>query len=444
VTYSINAAKLRQLYGRSLQTRARDGSDTTIHIPVQPAGWPRSGVEAYGLKTHLDVRRTAGTETIVAFLKIFKTEVREREIRTRFLIETELAKKHDFFFGIPFGWLGRLNINGVDVIAHFTRMVHGPYDGGPEDFGRLRSSGRWARFANDTRHTFAAELAATVAGLERAGIIHGDISSGNILVGQASAGREICILCDYDGFQNHLAPRLPRKNGKMPCRPLGTPGYQYPELIAALEKDQHNDADIWPETDRFALAVAICEMVVWSDDIETMLQEEGRGQFLTKEVITARDLSRLPYRILDAFPAGFLLLDKALHATGPASMPSPEDWLRMLGFDDEPHEYHGRPVITVFRTRGNLRAKQSAFRLASATGDFGVAVPALAGIVYHLESNTLEFRFGSGHKVKRRRDGRLADITAGVGSVVANPGDTYYVNDLELEIADYVEVQQSI
>jgi serine/threonine protein kinase len=440
VSYTINASKLKQIYGYNLQIRTRDGSDATIRIPDQPPGWPRGGVEAYGLKVDLDITRKKTSEKILAFLKIFKTEVPERERRTRLLIDMELAKKSDYFSGVPFGWLGHLNINGVDVIAHFTRMIRGPYAGGPEDFGRLRSSGRWAPIDNQSRRSFAAELAVSIAGLERAGIVHGDISPGNILMGHSSSGDDICILCDYDGYNHQRVPRLPRKNAKLACRPLGSPGYQYPDLISSLESDSQNDGDIWVQTDRFALGVAVCEMVVWSDDVENILQKEGRGQLLPNELLKSRSLSKLPQRIIDIFPQGFMLLERALQANTPASMPSPEDWLRVLGFDDPATEYRGSPVVTVFQTRGNSRIKHDSYRLSNASGDFGKIAPNLQGSRYRFEDSKVEFAFVAGLAVKRRRAGRLADVTAGVGYVVANPGDVYYAGGWELEITDRINV----
>jgi hypothetical protein len=115
-------------------------------------------------------------------------------------------------------------------------------------------------------------------------------------------------------------------------------------------------------------------------------------------------------------------------------MPSPEDWLRVLGFDEE-KEFQGRPVITLFRKRGNSRARQGTFRLVAATGDLAKAAPELASVAFQFTDAKLELRF-SGTSVKRRRNGRLADITSGIRFVVANPGDTYYVGQWELEIAD--------
>jgi serine/threonine protein kinase len=452
VTYSINASKLKQIYGHSLRARARDGSETIIRIPsAQPAGWPRGGAEAFGLKVEFDVKRTNGDQTIPAFLKLFKTEVPEREHRTRLLIETELAKKSHFFFGLPFGWLGRVNINGVDVIAHFTRMIPGPYDGKPEDFGRLRSTGRWTRFDNETRQTFAGELAVTVAALERAGIIHGDISPGNVLIGYSPTGKEICILCDYDGYHHDQVRPLPRKDGKVPCRPLGNPGYQYPALISALEADQNGDDDkIRVETDRFALAVAICEMMIWSDKIEKLLEREGRGELLARDVVMSKDLMLLSksakhaYRIIDSFPKGFKLLSNALHAGGPKSMPSPEDWIQALGFNDDQAEFQGRPVITIFRVSGTFRAKEGTVRLANKKGDFGKVVPQLVGINYRFIDRKLELIFGQHLSVKRRCNGRLRYITNESDSHAANPGDTYHVGEWEFQVADYPEVERSI
>jgi hypothetical protein len=433
----ITAAKLKQIYGASLLIKVRDGSEAIIRIPQQPTGWPRGGAEAYGLRTELEINRPSGKETIPAFLKLFKIEVKERENRTRLLIDMELAKKSHFFHGIPFGWLGRFNINGVELNAHFTRMIAGPYNGGPEDFGRLRVNGRWTGVGAGHRRRFAAELAAAVAGLERANLVHGDISPGNVLIGQSSKGQDICILCDYDGYASKWVPRLPRKDGSFHIRPMGTFGYQYPSLIAALEADSHSDADLWVETDRFALGVVLCEMLVWSDDVDQLMQAEGRGQLLTSELITSRDLSRLPTRVIDAFPQGFMLLDKALHANGPTAMPSPEDWLRVLGFE-EAVEYKGRPLIALFQRVGNGRTKLGAFRLMNPSGDFGKAAPQLAGIKYAFEERKLELQFATAPRVRRRREGRLADIAAGGATVSANPGDIYYMGEWELEIADQV------
>src|SRR5262249_44960501 len=202
--------------------------------------------------------------------------------------------------------------------------------------------------------------------------------------------------------------------------------------------DTQNDADIWVQSDRFALGVAICEMVVWSDEVDAILRKEGRGQLLPDDIIMKRDLARLPKRLIDTFPDGFLLLDRALHATGPASMPSPEDWLRVLGFDEE-KEFQGRPVITVYRTRGNSRAKYGTARLLAAKGDLSKVALQLADLAFQITDAKLEFRFPSGPMVKRRRNGRLADVTSGIRFVVANPGDTYYVGEWELEIADRVD-----
>jgi hypothetical protein len=444
VAYSISAIKLKQLYGSHFGARARDGTSLIIRIPEQPHGWPRGGTEAFGLKVELEAKRSHGVESIPAFLKIFKAEVSEREHRTRLLIESELAKYSDYFGGMPFGWLGRANIKGVDLVAHFTRTIPGPFDGGPEDFERLRSNGRWSRFSRETREIFAGELAVAVAGLERAGITHGDISPGNVLVGHSRSGSDVCILCDYDGYYHPDVPRLPRSIGKLPCRPLGSPGYQYPDLIDEIKRDNRNDADIWVQTDRFALGVAICEMMVWSAEIETLLEDEGRGQLLPDSVIASRDVSRLPAQVIDIFPRGFLLLDKALKASGPASMPSPEDWLRVLGLDDATIAYDGRPAITIYRRRGNSRVKEGMFRLSAREGDFGKASQDLASMRYGFVDKKLELHFSPGKTIKRRRDTRLADMTPELGGLAANPGDIYYVDEWEFEVADYVEVIDTI
>src|SRR5262249_34642934 len=159
------------------------------------------------------------------------------------------------------------------------------------------------------------------------------------------------------------------------------------------------------------------------------------GQLLPDDVIVSRDLSRLPTRIIDNFPAGFLLLDKALRVSSPNDMPSPEDWLRVLGFDAEPWNYRGHPMITVFQGRGTTRAKRGTYRVTRSKG----GIPHVTGVGYEFMDGKLEFFFPANLSVKRRRDGRIAQVASGVGTVAANPGDTYYVGEWQVEIIDYVE-----
>jgi hypothetical protein len=128
-------------------------------------------------------------------------------------------------------------------------------------------------------------------------------------------------------------------------------------------------------------------------------------------------------------------LDKALRAGGPLEMPSPEDWLRVLGFDAEPWNYRGHPMITVFQGRGTTRAKRGTFRVMRSKG----GIPLVTGVEYEFTDGKLEFSFPSNLSVKRRRDGRIAQVTTGIGAVAANPGDTYYVKDWQIEIIDFVE-----
>src|SRR5580704_9151155 len=112
VSYSINASLLQQVYGGTLKSKNRAGADTIIRIPTQPSGWPRRGSEAYGLKTELEVSRANGIiQTIPAFLKIFMTDLDERAERTRLLIGMQLAGTSEYYFGVPFGWLGHTIIN---------------------------------------------------------------------------------------------------------------------------------------------------------------------------------------------------------------------------------------------------------------------------------------------------------------------------------------------
>jgi hypothetical protein len=110
--------------------------------------------------------------------------------------------------------------------------------------------------------------------------------------------------------------------------------------------------------------------------------------------------------------------------------------MRVLGFEEKAWIYKGRPVLTVFARQGGTRVKRGTLRLVNPTGDLGAGISELTGTSYDFTAQKLELRFPTTAVVKRRRDGRLADVTAAVGKLIANPGDTFYIGACEIEIAD--------
>src|SRR5262249_16780807 len=198
-----------------------------------------------------------------------------------------------------------------------------------------------------------ADLACAIAQLEQLGIVHGDVSAANILIGQTGAGKPICILCDYDDYSHVLVQRLPRNITPSLRRLLGTSGYRYPDLAIAMNSALLNGSDVSVITDRYALGVAICEMMVWSDAVEHILQ---RQNLVSDRMAVDRDLSSLPQQIIEDFPQGFDLLHRAVRASSATSMPSPQDWLSVLGYEQQIEELQIQPSV-VATAKSSRRAK---------------------------------------------------------------------------------------
>jgi hypothetical protein len=67
--------------------------------------------------------------------------------------------------------------------------------------------------------------------------------------------------------------------------------------------------------------------------------------------------------------------------------------------------------------------------------DFGKISPDFR---HELVDGRLELTFRPNLALKRRRNGRLADIKPGVAALFGNPGDIYYAGEWEFEISEEV------
>jgi serine/threonine protein kinase len=174
----------------------------------------------------------------------------------------------------------------------------------------------------------AIEIAQIVYDLEEISIVHADLSPSSIMVSGLGHLAPVCRLIDFDGFSAPGVEDLPRRHEGQFSRPLGTLGYQYPELILKLMRDSTgSDNSIRVESDRFSLAALICQIMV----LDTAFTESHRRwELLTNDIIVSRDLDPLkPY--FDAkFPEGLDLLTRALLAKTIREIPSPRAWIETL------------------------------------------------------------------------------------------------------------------
>lgn len=416
--YSIGASEIRKLRGARFQVWSKAlehwvdfrVSDDDINEPLGP----RQGGEGIGLCA--ECLHPAGT--IPSFLKVFRTDVRERTVRNRFLMDLELSGLHWMLAAMPYGVLPMSKVNGIPIVGHFSRRIQ-------DRAGRVAPSllsyveqGQW-NLAREERCRFSGQLACAVYALEAVGIVHGDLALGNVLIGSDPQDGAIAGLCDFDGFSHSSQPALPLKIGKMNVRKAGSPGFQYPQLLADLAGD---GADACVRTDRFALGALICQMMTWQPKTSDHLK---RHELLTTDMIVNRSLAGLPGDLIAAWPEGFSLLQGALLAHRPEEMPGPRSWLAAVG---------GPPVappLLVVRRRTETKEPLHA-ELKSAAGDLGRLSPELHAVRFRRLESGLELVFDWPAPVFHRRARGFLEET--LGPVVLRRGSEAFSNFWEFRL----------
>jgi serine/threonine protein kinase len=425
--YFISGSDLKLLYNQFFRLRNLSGQEAEFSIPQPAPGWPRTGLEAYGLL--VDCKHPS-RGNVPSFLKIFKMEIPYRAKRSEYLIKTGLARHHPWLFqGMPYVAMDGFTINGIRVVGHIAQQIRGNNGFTAEDLSRLRNNNSWKPTQTERKRA-AGHLCCAVAALEELEIVHGDISSRNVIIGAAPDGKVAAILCDYDGFYQPKQPLLPLQYNNTPCRPIGSAGYQYPQVVADLTA---NKADVAVKTDRFALAVLACELMVWD---ESVTQELGREELLTNEIIQKCDLTPLPVKIRNKWKEGFDLLQDALRAKDIAEMPSPAAWLDILkGLPSITVPFTGRPQVNVSRRKGSpvLIGKVN---LVNPHGSFAPLHPDLRALEFSAPPAALHLKIQWGFPVLLRRNGRLTSLGNGPRTLSLQPGDVVTSNQWEFEVLD--------
>jgi serine/threonine protein kinase len=136
-----------------------------------------------------------------------------------------------------------------ETIADFPNLAFAvlmPWVRGESWFDVLakgKSGGSWSE-ADGT--AFALRLATVLFHLERSGMAHGDVSSGNVILNRQSRDLQLVDVEDL------YAPGWPRPQSPS----TGTPGYRHRNI----------PADVWSAAaDRFAAGILLCEMLTWSN-----------------------------------------------------------------------------------------------------------------------------------------------------------------------------------
>jgi len=412
VTTAILANDLALLYGATFQMRNLDGRGSAISFRIlpQPQGWPRAGMEGYVM---LGECQHPSRGTVPSILKLFRADLPARQRRSSFLVQLGLAKEHDWLFsGVPYATINRLELQGLTLNGHIARQIVG------EDLYRLREVSAW-NVDPGTRKLLAGHLCCAVHVLEQMKVVHGDISPRNVIIGKGPDEKPVAVLCDFDGFFHPDEPPLPDE-----FRGFGSGGYALPV----------RGPNTFVDTDRFALAALVCEFMAWEPGD---IQRYQRSEMLDSKVIERRDVGLLPPEVVARWRPGFDLLQRALGANEKDAMPSPAEWMRVLGVPVPlPRTFAGAPHLLFQRRRGNTAVDFAReLDLTSPAGNFEHVDGELRPVEFRMEKGNLSLHFSWDWPVFLRRDGHQHEFGR-ASRVPVQPGDVVISNQWWIRIWD--------
>lgn len=399
----ITAHEVKQLSGGRFELVDRSSGDLiTFKIlpPSSNGSIIRPGGEAYGVCADGD----GPGGSLPAFLKIFRVDIPERRQRNLFLAGTRLARCHWMFRGVPFGFLSR-EINGIQVHANLSHRIRNRSGEIAAPVGDLLEEGEWTT-SSDQRIRFCGQLCCAVYALEELGLVHGDISLGNVLIGWDDEQGDVATLIDFDGFYHPKLPLLPLKVGRSEVRRAGSPGFFSPLV---LEEAERSPESVCVRSDRMALAALVFQLMIWED---WMYEELNQVELLPEELIRSRDPSLLPEQITSTWREGWELLCEALAASHHRGMPGPRAWLALLGGPQPPEPY------LIIRNRQLFFRKKVV--LSNLSGSFESVHPALRDVVFDRSLDKVKLFFSWNEPVLRSTSegGGMAQGT----QVILRPG----------------------
>ena len=432
--YFISGGDVKKLFGCSTTVATRAGGNVKFTIPGGIPGWPRSGLEAYGV---LIICEHPTLGSIPSFLKIFKYDVPERSQRSQYLTLLGLHKQHPWLFqGIPYASFKRFSINGTPIVGHVARQVTGVGASVGEDIDRLRSQGKW-NFSLDDKRRLCGHLCAAVAAFEKLQLVHGDISLRNLMIGKAPDGGVAAILCDYDGFYHPSQKLLPETFNGLPCRPLGTSGFQPPYILKRLA---NNQSGVYVDTDRFAMGAMVCDIMAWADGWS---DELGREDLLGPDEYGTGKLSSIPYKVRSRCKEGFDLLEVALNAKDAGQLPSPQDWFQSVigvSVSDQAlpglvKQFANKPFVEIHRRHGTQLIFQKSARITQSAGGLEQIDQRLKAVTYENDNGALKMNVGLPLQIFHRRGSKQV-ARNGPAPFFIQPGDTLYFESWQLDFSD--------
>ena len=191
-----------------------------------------------------------------AYVKFFdELKVTPKRIaRTKWLIEQRIDNWAPELRGAPNSWLDTQSVGGpTGTSFDFTCSMAQAVPGKTWLEVKLDIADGAARFDDELRHLCVENLIRGLVYLERAGMVHGDLSPNNVIVNlDAKPGDPALYLIDFDGFFADGAGRLAHLSiGEGGT--FGTRGYCPPELETEIPtKRSHRGTFLRPVWQRHA------------------------------------------------------------------------------------------------------------------------------------------------------------------------------------------------
>ena len=422
-------------------SNAANGSKVQFQFPKTFDGWPRRGGE--GIVAPIVCKHPQKGD-IPSIIKLFDNVLPDRAKRQSHLVKFGLAGKHDWLYeGVPYAWVDK-TVAGHRIYGHVAKHVC--YNRKGDDFRIVRDTAAIDDFTEDNRRAMAGQLCTAIVGLEKLKIVHSDLSPANIVIGKQSDDDVHCVLIDYDGFYSPNAPKLPRQYDGKQLRMLGSPGYQHPSLMKKIKSDTGRDDTLFVVNDRFALGVLCFELMVWTAQISKNLV--GRTQLIDEEELANGRLV-VPDAVKPVWPEGFKLLEESVAESDVNSLPSPEDWLRALGFLGADwrslrKDWATTAFLKIYRRRGNqapVKHQLVHFEGSLGQGGFEKVDSRLADVVYSYTNENgrcvaFTLQITSPNPVLIKRDGITKNLGVKPDKIETGPGDQVLTDDWIFEFQD--------
>lgn len=233
-----------------------------FHIPDAAFGHDglaiRGGGEAF-LVPLLD-----GTDTCRWFLKIFHGHAAssQRRARAEWLSSQRLHNLMPELHAAPRRWIDTRVCGRPDGFScDFAGYLATPIVGQTWLEYKLDVSDGIQSLTDECRLRWAKRFLRVLAGLERRGIVHGDLSDNNVLVNAATGTLH---LIDFDAYFAPNAPAGIRRLSSIHGGTVGTPDYMPVDL---QQRHRNGEPDLSPYSDRRARDLLLLEILCFDADV---------------------------------------------------------------------------------------------------------------------------------------------------------------------------------